>query len=106
MEHMLLNLLNHALMQSPSNAEIWLEFHTDGEVGEIVIDSELASNPHSTDFDELFSGLQRKPGGSTMDAVDSLLLAKFCADNLGHDLQGCIMGNNRLKYRISNIRIS
>ena len=96
MEHMLLNLLNHALMQSPANAEIPLEFHADGEVGEIVIDSGLSLSPHSVSFGELPSGLQRWPGGPGMQAVDSLALAKFCADNLGHELQGCLMDNNRL----------
>ena len=106
MEHMLRHLLNHALIESPANAEISLEFHTDGETGEIVIDSRLSTNPHSEGFDELLRGLQRKPCGCSIKEFDSLALAKFCAHSLGHGLLGCIIDNNRLQLRVSNIRIS
>jgi hypothetical protein len=106
MEHMLLNLLNHALMHSPADAEITLDFHADGAVGELFVDSRLASSPDGEELDELLGGLQREPGAAASAAVDSLALAKFCADCQGHGLHGCIADDNRLQLRISNIRIN
>jgi hypothetical protein len=105
MEHMLLNLLDHALTQSLPDAEITLDFHAEGEVGELVIDSRLASAPQVEGYDELLDGLQPQPGDSASEPVDSLALAKFCADCLGHGLQGCIKDDNHMQLRVCNIRI-
>jgi signal transduction histidine kinase len=90
MEHLLLNLLNHALTQSPPDAEITLDFQADGDTSEIVVGSSL----------------QRQPGAAASGPVDSLALAKFCADCQGHGLQARIMHDNRLQLRVSNIRIN
>jgi len=106
MEPMLLHLFNRAIKQSPAKAETSLEFRADVAIDEIVSDSLLSTIPHSEGFDKLLSDLHREPVGCCIETIDSLALAKFCADRPGHGLQDCIIDNKRLQLRVSNILIS
>ena len=99
MEHLLINLLDHAITQSPDDAEIVIHLTggtgSDVEFGEILVNSELAQSAHNPE---------------PVTSVDPRLnepfsLAQFCAKSLQLRLLRQQYAYAQQQILISNIRV-
>ncbi len=106
MEHMLVNLLGLAIAKSPANSTLSFEFISRFEAGELILESSLSLAVNAGDIDKLLHCLAGPPARVSKQPVDSLALARFCADCHKLNLQGCVTDQNRLQFRISNIRVT
>lgn len=106
MEHLLANLLGHAISNSPEQAEIRILFQSGAEFCALEIENQM-SKPVTSD--ELKAMLKDFHQTDTIDrdndSITRLSLAKSYADCMNLKLNLFIEDNNRFRIRVSNIKI-
>ena len=106
MEHLLANLLSHAISHSAENAEIRVLFRSGAEFCALEIENQMSK---SVTGDELKSMLkdfhQNDAAERDDDSIARLSLAKSYADCMNLELNLFIEDNNRFRIRVSNIKI-
>ena len=106
MEHLLINLLYHAVSNSPSRSEINLDFQTDGDYGTLTIESSMMVQLHGDDWQQnLWNSDSSANDEGSLRPVAPLSLAKSYAEGMNLQLKASITDSNRFQFQLSNIRI-
>jgi len=104
MEHLLVNLLSHAIALSPSRNQIDISFRAGVELGELNIESSLSSTVHNDGLTNEVNGQYCAKVTDVDEPIGPLSLAKFCAQHLNLQMHITIVDRERLHIQISNIR--
>ena len=106
MEHLLANLLSNAISHSPEKAEIRILFQSGSEFCALEIENRMSKSVTSDELKTMFKNShQNDVTDREDDSIARLLLAKSYADCMNLKLNLFIEDNNRLRIRVSNIKI-
>lgn len=106
MEHLLANLLSHAISHSPEQAEIRILFQPGAEFCALEIEYQMSKPVTSDELKTMFKDFhQNDMTGRDDDSIARLSLAKSYADCMNLKLNLFIEDNNRFRIRVSNIKI-
>jgi len=106
MEHLLANLLSHAISNSPMGSVIRILFQAGAEFCALEIESQMSKSLTSDELKSMFKDFYQNEGGEQGDdSIARLSLAKSCADCMNLKLNVFIEDDNRFRIRISNIKI-
>ena len=107
MEHLLINLLNHAISHSPPRSEINSDFQTDVDYGTLTIESSLSVSLKDDDLQQsLRESDNSESNADKPHPVDPLSLAKSYADGMNLQLNASKTNGKRFQFQLSNIRIT
>jgi len=106
MEHLLANLLSHAISHSPEKGEIRILFQSGAEFCALEIENQMSKSLTSDELKAMFKDFyQNHVTEQDDDSIARLSLAKSYADCMNLKLNVFIEDNNRFRIRISNIKI-
>ena len=106
MEHLLANLLSHAISHSPEKAEIKILFQSGPEFGALEIENQMSKSLTSAELKTMFKEFHLNDvTDQDDDSIARLSLAKSYADCMNLELNAFIEDNNRFRIRVSNIKI-
>ena len=106
MEHLLVNLLNHAISHSLAHSEIGFDFRTDDEYGTLTVEGLMPLSLQGEDLKRyLWDCGCAESGADNLQPVDPLSLAKSCADGMNLKLSASITDDNRFRFQLCNIRV-
>ena len=106
MEHLLANLLSHAISHSPEQAEIRILFQSGVEFCALEIENQMSKPVTSDELKTMFKDFHQSDMTDPDDeSIARLSLAKSYADCMNLKLNLFIENNNRFRIRVSNIKI-
>ena len=106
MEHLLTNLLNHAISHSPDNAEIRILFQSGTEFCALEIENQMSKSVTSDELKSMFKDFHQNDVTDQLDeSIACLSLAKSYADCMNLELNLFIEDPDRFRIRVSNIKI-
>ena len=106
MEHLLANLVSHAISHSPMGTEITILFQAGAEFCALEVENQMLKSLTSDELKSMLKDFYQKDGGEQdIDSIACLSLAKSYADCMNLRLNAFIEDNDRFRIRISNIKI-